>query len=45
MDSPLEVHLIGLSQEVSTTDVSLDVGSKPADNIFAVYRSSEVPPN
>jgi len=40
-----EVHLTRLNQVVTTTEsksVSLGVGSKPADNIFAVYRSSEI---
>jgi len=40
-----EANLTGLSQVVTTTEsksVSLGVGSKRADNIFAVYRSPEV---
>jgi hypothetical protein len=37
-----DVHLTGVRQVVITTEsksVSLGVGSKPSDNVFAVYRS------
>jgi len=40
-----ELHLTGLSRVVTTTEsksVSLEVGSKPAAIIFAVYKSSEI---
>jgi len=45
MDESSKVHLTGVSQVVITTEsksVSLGVGSKPADNIFAAYRFLEV---